>query len=97
PATHALRDEVLSAGSDLTEFTQFTWYEDPAGQAGRDGVRRGLLDVAELPLPADTEVFMCGPLPFMRDARRGLLDRGVHPDRIHYEVFGPDLWAQSPE
>jgi ferredoxin-NADP reductase len=33
------------------------------------------------------------PLPFMRLVRSTLLDRGVPPARIRYEVFGPDLWA----
>lgn len=40
---------------------------------------------------------MCGPLPFMQAMRRTLIGRGVPADRIHYEVFGPDLWAQNPE
>jgi ferredoxin-NADP reductase len=29
----------------------------------------------------------------MRLVRSTLLDRGVPPARIRYEVFGPDLWA----
>ena len=40
---------------------------------------------------------MCGPLPFMRATRRALLDKGISGERIHYEVFGPDLWAQNPD
>jgi nitric oxide dioxygenase len=37
--------------------------------------------------------FTCGRLPFMRLVRSTLLDRGVQPMRIRYEVFGPDLRA----
>jgi ferredoxin-NADP reductase len=40
-------------------------------------------------LPADIQVFTCGPLPFMRQARSTLLARGVPSARIRYEVFGP--------
>lgn len=40
---------------------------------------------------------MCGPLPFMRAVRRTLMDKGVDPRNISYEVFGPDLWAQDPD
>ena len=40
---------------------------------------------------------MCGPLPFMQTMRATLLSRGVAAERIHYEVFGPDLWAQNPD
>ena len=39
---------------------------------------------------------MCGPLPFMQMARKTLMDQGVPSESIHYEVFGPDMWAQNP-
>lgn len=48
-----------------------------------------------LPLPPKARVFMCGPIPFMRGIRRGLLDACVSGERIHYEVFGPDLWNDT--
>ena len=44
-------------------------------------------------LPADIQVFTCGPLPFMRHVRSSLMARGVPASSIRYEVFGPDLWA----
>ncbi|BFO18569.1 hypothetical protein SHKM778_49570 [Streptomyces sp. KM77-8] len=43
-------------------------------------------------LPENATVFLCGPLPFMRDIRTRLLAAGVPAQRIRYEVFGPDLW-----
>ena len=55
--------------------------------------RQGFMDLTDIPLPNDIQVFTCGPLPFMRLVRSTLLDRGVPPARIRYEVFGPDLWA----
>ena len=57
------------------------------------------MDLTDIPLPDDIQVFTCGPLPFMRLVRSTLLDRGVPPARIRYEVFGPDLWAaqSSPD
>ena len=55
------------------------------------------MDLTDIPLPDDIQVFTCGPLPFMRHVRSTLLARGVPAARIRYEVFGPDLWAaQSP-
>jgi nitric oxide dioxygenase len=30
----------------------------------------------------------------LRGIRRGLLDAVVSDERIHYEVFGPDLWIR---
>lgn len=88
---HALRGQIAEAAEALPGLRSITWYEDAEGAEGPD-VREGFVDVAELPLPPKARVFMCGPIPFLRDVRRGLLDAGVSAERIHYEVFGPDLW-----
>lgn len=88
---HALRETVLHVARELDDFTAYTWYEtvDP----GNNRSRQGFMDLSEIPLPQDIQVFTCGPLPFMRHVRSTLLARGVPADRIRYEVFGPDLWA----
>lgn len=38
--------------------------------------------------------YICGPIPFMRMQHDALKDLGIHEARIHYEVFGPDLFAE---
>ena len=88
---HALRDTVLHVGRQIDDFTSYTWYEtvDPTDRHSHEG----LMDLSQIPLPADLQVFTCGPLPFMRHVRATLLNRGVPASRIRYEVFGPDLWA----
>jgi nitric oxide dioxygenase len=43
-------------------------------------------------LPEDALYYLCGPIPFMQAVRSALLERGVAPRDIQYEVFGPDLW-----
>jgi nitric oxide dioxygenase len=88
---HALRDTVLHVARQIDDFTAYTWYEtvDPADHRSK----QGLMDLSEVPLPDDVQVFTCGPLPFMRHVRSTLLARGVPASRIRYEVFGPDLWA----
>ncbi|GAA4662909.1 globin domain-containing protein [Kineococcus glutinatus] len=92
-ADHALRETVLHAGRELDDFTSHTWYEqlDPADTTSREG----FMDLSDVPLPEGVQVFTCGPLPFMRHVRATLLARGVPAERIRYEVFGPDLWAQD--
>ncbi|MFB4309318.1 globin domain-containing protein [Actinomadura sp. GTD37] len=94
PGAHALRGQIAEAGGRMTGFRQLTWYEEPGEAALGEDVRPGRIDVAALPLPDKARVFMCGPLPFMREIRRGLLAAGVSDERIHYEVFGPDLWIR---
>jgi len=90
---HALRDTVLHVGRQIDDFTAYTWYEsvDPADHRSK----QGLMNLSEVPLPDDLQVFTCGPLPFMRHLRSTLLARGVPASRIRYEVFGPDLWADQ--
>ena len=88
---HALRQTVLHAGRQMDSFTSLTWYERVAD--GDDQSHTGLMDLSEVSLPDGVQVFTCGPLPFMRHVRAGLLARGVPAADIRYEVFGPDLWA----
>lgn len=88
---HALRDTVLHLGRELDDFTSYAWYETV--DDGDTRSRQGYMDLTDVPLPDDLQVFTCGPLPFMRHVRTTLLERGVPATRIRYEVFGPDLWA----
>ena len=88
---HALRETVLHVGRQIDDFTAYTWYETV--EAGDTRARQGYMDLTEVPLPDDVQVFTCGPLPFMRHVRTSLIERGVPANRIRYEVFGPDLWA----
>ncbi|MFS0706171.1 FAD-binding oxidoreductase [Cellulomonas sp. 179-A 9B4 NHS] len=69
------------------------WYEDDdAGDLPLDGRHRGRMDLRHVDLPDDALFYLCGPLPFMKGVRESLLGRGVAPQDIQYEVFGPDLW-----
>jgi nitric oxide dioxygenase len=102
PQHHALTDAVAKTVAAFTDITQYVWYEnsgtdlaaDRAIDRNVDGVvvRTGLLELAEVPIPVEAQVFMCGPLPFMRGVRQDLIARGVDPANIAYEIFGPDLW-----
>ncbi|MEV5730588.1 globin domain-containing protein [Streptomyces pharetrae] len=90
PGHHALRAETRELTDRLPHAQAVFWYER-AGLADADA-RTGLMDLSEVTVPADATVYLCGPLPFMRGVRSTLLQRGVPPRRIRYEVFGPDLW-----
>ena len=86
---HAHREEVAALVERLPRGDHHTWYE--AGGGGRTG----RMDLADLDIPEDAEAYLCGPLPFMRDLRAQLIDAGVAPRKVHYEVFGPDLWLAA--
>lgn len=90
PADHAHLTELRELVAALPGATLERWYEQP-GEPAAD-VRTGLVDVAAMDLPEGATAYLCGPLPYLRAVRGGLLQRGVPAAEIHYEVFGPDLW-----
>ena len=90
PADHALRAETRELVGQLPYARALFWYERPG--AAEPEAREGLMDLSGVELPDGATVFLCGPLPFMRDVRAQLLRAGVPARRIRYEVFGPDLW-----
>ncbi|MFF4603446.1 globin domain-containing protein [Streptomyces sp. NPDC001339] len=90
PADHAHRDELLTLVQALPDARLHLWYEQPDDSA--PGASTGRADLSGLELPLTLTAFLCGPLPFMRSVRGDLLRRGIPAQKIHYEVFGPDLW-----
>jgi nitric oxide dioxygenase len=96
--THALYSSLRRQVLAMSDTKAQNWYETDAELAPTlHPALPGLMDLSEVELPDDATVFMCGPMPFMRASRTTLMARGIPSERIHYEVFGPDLWAQNPE
>lgn len=93
--SHPLFDAVSACVSALGKAETHTWYEHVDSRGEERGARSGLMDLADVDVPADADVFMCGPLAFMRDARAQLIRRGLPSTQIRYEVFGPDMFAGS--
>ncbi|MER6682109.1 globin domain-containing protein [Streptomyces olivaceoviridis] len=92
PADHALRAAHTAYAEKLPDATAHFFYERDA----EPGTRTGLVDLTGIAVHPGTRAYLCGPLPFMRAIRTQLIEKGVAPADIHYEVFGPDLWlAQS--
>jgi nitric oxide dioxygenase len=88
-----LRRQVLEDLRSLPGATAHVWYESGGDSSlPVDGVHSGVLDVYDVKLPDDATYYLCGPLPFMQGVRSALIERGVNPRDIQYEVFGPDLW-----
>ncbi|WP_214325740.1 globin domain-containing protein [Nonomuraea sediminis] len=88
-ADHPLRLDMERLAGTLPEAERIYWYEQG------DGARTGRMDLTDVELPKGAVVYLCGPLPFMRDLRAQLISAGVAPRDIHYEVFGPDLWIAA--
>lgn len=95
-ASFALRQQVLADVKALAGGSLHVWYERGAGSSqDLGGTFAGTMDLSEVDLPAGAGYYLCGPIPFMQAVRSALIDRGVPPQDIQYEVFGPDLWQAA--
>ncbi|TXN30347.1 globin domain-containing protein [Lacisediminihabitans profunda] len=88
----ALRDQMREDVALLEAAELELWLEEPSDG---DDAHDGFMSLANVTIPKNASVYLCGPLPFMRSLRSQALESGVPADRIHYEVFGPDLWLAS--
>ncbi|MFG2962279.1 MULTISPECIES: globin domain-containing protein [unclassified Streptomyces] len=91
PADHALRADHDTYATKLPDTAVHLFYERDA----EPGTRTGLVDLTDIDIAPRTRAYLCGPLPFMRAVRTQLIEKGVSPADIHYEVFGPDLWLAA--
>jgi nitric oxide dioxygenase len=88
---HAHREDVAAAQAAMPHLQVATFYEhmpqpDSAAQPG-------FMRVDALPYwpVAEAEVYLCGPVGFMRAQWKNLLTAGVPAARLHREVFGPEM------
>ena len=89
----ALRGQVVDDVRSLPSGSVHVWFERTEQcSLPVDGVHTGTMDVGEVDVPDEALWYLCGPLPFMKAVRDQLMDRGVRPQDVQYEVFGPDLW-----
>jgi nitric oxide dioxygenase len=94
-----LRRQIAEDLSHLPKSRLYLWYENGTdSELPADGVFKGTIDLAQAEdLPDDALYYLCGPMPFLQSVRGTLIDRGVAPADIQYEVFGPDLWQADRE
>ncbi len=84
---HAHQRDLEQARSLMPNLRLVTFYEQgEGGLAGR-------MEVARLPSwpRTETDVYLCGPLAFMREQWMALVALGVPVTRLHREVFGPEM------
>lgn len=89
-AHHAHRADVEKAKQRMPNLQSVVFYE--SAQADDQAVK-GRMQLNALPQwnLETTNVYLCGPLPFMQEQRAALLAAGVPAQRLHREVFGPDM------
>ena len=96
---HAMKDHLRKATEQHPNFKAVIFYDEPLDEdvQGKDYDYAGLVDIERIKdavmLP-DADYYICGPIPFMRMQHDALIAKGIKEARVHYEVFGPDLFAE---
>lgn len=90
-AHHVFREELAAARAQLPKLKTLVFYE--AGTNREPGVLPGRMELSREALGQfyEADFYLCGPLPFMRDQWRSLLELGVPHTRLTREVFGSEL------
>ncbi|WP_312516571.1 globin domain-containing protein [Massilia sp.] len=88
-AFHPHQEDIAAAQARMPHLQVVTFHDEDAGA----GALPGKMELARLPSwpRGETDVYLCGPLPFMQAQWHALLAAGVPAGRLHREVFGPDL------
>jgi ferredoxin-NADP reductase/phenylpropionate dioxygenase-like ring-hydroxylating dioxygenase large terminal subunit len=86
------RTQELAA--EHPEFSVHICFSEPLpdDQIGVTYDSKGRIDTSLLTAllpPGDHDFYLCGPSEFMNSLYSGLTGKGVPPERIHYESFGP--------
>lgn len=89
---HPFGAEVHRLMSELTHGRSYVCYSHPDSRdkIGADFDAVGHLSRAvfgEVGLPAEADVYLCGPNRFMADMKDALVTLGLTPERIHREIF----------
>lgn len=91
---HAHRADVAAAKALMPNLQVVNFYETPSAASSLgENDHGGLMQVGALPAwpRTETDVYLCGPLGFMKSQWRDLIAAGVPAVRLHREVFGPEM------
>lgn len=89
-ATHAHRAELSELVARIPGTELITYYDElPDGYPLGEGERHGRIDLRDIDVPAEGNVYLCGPTPFMDSLTGQLAAAEVAPDRIYSEAFTP--------
>ena len=98
-AVHATKDRLKASADTNRRLTGIVFYDAPrdSNVMGYDYDYEGLVDLRRVSASAirpNAVYYICGPLPFMRAQVHTLEELGVDSARVHYEVFGTDVFEE---
>lgn len=90
---HPHRADLKKAIACMPNLKTVTFYEDENADRDNGTYVPGRMRLSKLPKwdVDNANVYMCGPLPFMKKQWADLVEHGVPSKSLHREVFGPDM------
>jgi nitric oxide dioxygenase len=67
------------------------WYAEGV-DSDSAGVHEGLMNLANVEIADDAEIYLCGNAGFVQAVRAQLTGRGIAAGRVHCELFSPNDW-----
>jgi nitric oxide dioxygenase len=95
-SVHALGEEVQALVTGRPNFRSVVVYETPRAEDRPDLTGRLSAETLRDLVPANAEVYLCGPRGFMEAVDAALETLGVPSDRRHFEMFGPTTGLAQP-
>ena len=94
---HAMKERLKASADTNPRLTSVVFYDAPLEDdiLGYDYDQVGRVDlarIAESVIKPQADYYLCGPIPFMRMQVQALRALGVAESKIHYEVFGTDVF-----
>ncbi|OOE33536.1 nitric oxide dioxygenase [Salinivibrio kushneri] len=91
---HAFNHPVRTLARQHAHIQTHIWYNQPqpTDTLGQDFDHTGWMDLTAVSntfSPATVQVYLCGPVGFMRHIQAQLRELGVPDEQFHYECFGP--------
>ncbi len=96
-SVQAMKEKLRNAADTHPNLKLLVFYDDPlpADVLGKDYDYSGQVDLTHIStqiLVPNADYYICGPIAFMRLQHDVLMNLGVNESRIHYEVFGPNVF-----
>lgn len=91
-SVHAFRKLVESAAQVAPVKSRF-FYETTDSNGRTTDIFEGIVDLkklSDLTTLRESDIYICGPAPFIKKQFQDLTAMGVNKESIHYEEFGPN-------
>jgi len=78
---HAFDENIRKLMSTMEDTTYVALYSDEKNSISKEILAENVL--------ANSDVYVCGPVPFMKAMIQNLYELGFAEDHVHFEFFGP--------